>query len=130
MPNSNPAPGITWTVSGPGCAGADCGTITGTDPEATATYRAPAVAPSPNSVTITATPVADPSRAASVAVIVSDSVTITVLPPATTVALGATTDFIASITGMTDDTVNWDVDGIAGGNATVGTVLSVASYPN
>ena len=58
--NSNPSRTISWTVSGSGCTGAACGTIS-----SGGVYTAPSVPPSPATVQITATPLADPSKAAS-----------------------------------------------------------------
>ncbi len=60
---------VTWTVSGTGCSGAACGTIS-----STGLYTAPATAPSPVTVTITATCVTDPTKSA--------SATVTIAPPA------------------------------------------------
>jgi len=41
---------VTWRLSGTGCTGASCGTI-----DATGKYAAPATAPTPATVTLTAT---------------------------------------------------------------------------
>ena len=62
---------VTWTVSGTGCSGATCGTIT-----SSGLYTAPPAVPSPATVTITATSVSDPSK--------STSATVTIAPPAGT----------------------------------------------
>ncbi len=52
---------VAWSVSGAGCSGAACGTI-----DSSGLYTAPAVAPSPATVTITATSVADPTKSGAV----------------------------------------------------------------
>jgi len=49
------SPVFTWSVAGTGCSGAGCGTI-----DVTGKYTAPASAPDPATVTVTATSVADP----------------------------------------------------------------------
>jgi hypothetical protein len=54
---------VTWTVSGSGCSGATCGTIS-----SNGIYTAPVTVPSPATVTITATSVSDTSKFASAAV--------------------------------------------------------------
>jgi hypothetical protein len=59
---------VSWTLSGVGCSGATCGTIS-----STGLYTAPATAPIPASVIVTATSVADST--------ISASATITVLGP-------------------------------------------------
>jgi hypothetical protein len=122
--NSNPNATINWTVLGAGCAGATCGTISTSG--ATAIFTAPNTAPSPNVVTITATPVADPSKTTAVAVTIQGQITLSVNPQSVNLALGATQPFTALVTGSADTSVAWDVNGIAGGNSTVGTVTNVA----
>ena len=59
---------VTWTVSGTGCSGTACGTIS-----STGLYTAPATAPSPATVTITATSVSDTTKSASASVTISPS---------------------------------------------------------
>ena len=63
---------VTWTVSGAGCSGNACGTFT-----SSGLYTAPAAAPSPATVTITATSVADPTQSASSTVIIVPTVAAT-----------------------------------------------------
>lgn len=58
---------VTWSLSGGGCAGAACGTI-----DASGLYTAPASVPNPDTVTVTATSVQDPSK--------SDTAVVTVVP--------------------------------------------------
>src|SRR5665213_2037826 len=65
VPGSNPSTVILWSVSGAGCTGAACGTLVSSGSSAAVTYAAPAIAPPPAQVTITATAVADPSKTAS-----------------------------------------------------------------
>ena len=62
---------VAWTVSGTGCSGTACGTIS-----SNGLYTAPTAVPSSATVTITATSVADPTKSASAAV--------TIVPPAGT----------------------------------------------
>ena len=59
--------GVTWTLSGAGCAGALCGTVSSTASAsgASVTYTAPANAPNPPGVALTATSVADRKSSAS-----------------------------------------------------------------
>jgi hypothetical protein len=123
--NSNPSRTISWSVSGLGCTGAACGTIS-----AQGLYTAPAIAPSPATVQITATPMADPSRATAVSVTIVSVVSVSVSPPVATVALGSTQAFHAVVTGAQDATVTWDVSGTVGGNTTIGTIVNSQTDPN
>jgi glycosyl hydrolase family 16 len=59
---------VTWTVSGPGCSGKDCGTIS-----SSGLYTAPATVPSSALITITANSILDQTQSA--------STTITIVPP-------------------------------------------------
>jgi hypothetical protein len=72
-------PEVTWTVS---CGSGECGTInpTTTVSNAETGYTAPAAIPPGNTVTVTATSVADPTSSA--------SATITILPQGATLANG------------------------------------------
>jgi hypothetical protein len=61
--------------------------------------------------------------------------TLTVSPPAVSVtpsgvsvALSTTQQFSATVTGSTNQTVTWNVDGIAAGNSTIGTISASGLY--
>jgi hypothetical protein len=56
LQNDTLAQGVTWALSGTGCIGAACGTLTGAT-TTTVTYNAPGSVPVPPSVTVTATAV-------------------------------------------------------------------------
>ncbi len=55
-------------------------------------------------------------------------VTVTVDPAAVTLASGATQQFGATVHGSTDPRVTWAVDGVNGGNSTVGAITSAGLY--
>lgn len=67
--NDPSAAGVNWTLSGAGCAGPNCGTLTPTTNTAV-NYTPPAISPNPNTITLTATSRADASK--------SDPVVITI----------------------------------------------------
>lgn len=123
--SSNPSRTVAWSVSGAGCAGAACGTIS-----AGGAYSAPDSPPAPATVQITATPAADRSKAVTLPVTIAASLTVSVTPTATTLALGGTQAFQAQVTGASDTTVTWDVNGVIGGNSLVGTILNSQTDPN
>jgi hypothetical protein len=123
--NSNPNRAVSWAVSGSGCNGAACGTIS-----SGGVYTAPSFAPSPPTVQIAASPIADPSKAASVSVAIISIVSVSVSPTAAAVALGSRQAFQAVVTGAQDATVTWDVSGVVGGNATLGTILNSQTNPD
>lgn len=55
-------------------------------------------------------------------------ITVMVSPSASTVPLTLTQQFAAAVTNATDTTVTWQVNGVTGGNATVGTISSNGLY--
>jgi hypothetical protein len=122
--NSNPNLGISWSVSGAGCTAAACGTISPSG--TTATYQAPISAPTPAVVSITATPTADPTKAFSLSVTIIPPVSVVVTPGSASVPLSGTQIFSAQVIGSTNTNVTWDVNGVIGGNATVGTITNIS----
>lgn len=122
--NSNPSTAVSWAISGTGCSGALCGAISANG--SNAIFTAPNLAPSPNVVTITATPAADQTKAASIAVMIQGQVTVSVSPTTASVATGATQLFTAQVSGTANTNVTWGVNGIIGGNSTVGSVTNIS----
>jgi hypothetical protein len=55
-------------------------------------------------------------------------VTVSVTPTAANVRVGATQPFSAAVSGTTNESVTWTVNGVAGGNATIGTITSNGVY--
>ena len=114
----------TWEVDGVPGGSASAGTIS-----ASGLYTAPATLPSPASVTVTAVSQADARASGSASVSLKDDIVVAVLPAAASVPAGGAQVFTANISGTSGFAtgVNWSVNGIAGGNATVGTIASTGS---
>ena len=55
-------------------------------------------------------------------------ISVAVFPSATSVVIGQTVPFNATVTGTTNTSVNWQVAGVQGGNATVGTITTTGMY--
>lgn len=102
---------VNWSVSGVGCVGGSCGTIT-----SSGIYTAPATVPSPATATVTATSIADTSKSASATVVIVSAtpVSVTVSPVTAQVAIGAQQQFSATVTGSTNTAVNWSLSGCSG----------------
>jgi hypothetical protein len=136
-PNSNPSTALAWALSGPGCSGASCGTltvVTTQSPSASAiassaTYAAPAAAPNPNTVTVTVTPQADPSKKAQATIAIQPGISVSVSPGTATLAGSHQVTLTLQVNGTSNAGVIWNVNGIAGGNSTVGQICMVASNP-
>jgi hypothetical protein len=105
---------VTWSVAG----GAANGTVS-----STGLYTAPATVPNPPQVTVTATSQADSAKSGSATVTATAaaaSSSVSVSPSAASVANFGTQQFTASVNGAPSTAVNWEVNGIAGGNQSVG----------
>ena len=134
---SNPATTLSWTLSGPGCSGASCGVLTviatqalgGGAMSTSATYSAPVTPPSPNTVTITVTPQADPAKKAQAIVTIQPGVGVTLAPGAATLTSNHRITLTAQVFGTTNSAVTWTVNAITNGTGTVGQICVVASNP-
>jgi len=56
------------------------------------------------------------------------SIAVSVAPTATSVVVKQTVPFMATVTGTSNTAVNWEVSGMQGGNATVGTIDANGNY--
>ena len=117
---------VTWQVNGVPGGNSTVGTIS-----ASGLYTAPSTVPSPATVTVGAVSVADPTRSGSAQVTITappPPVTVTVAPATTTVQTGGSQAFIATVTNTTNTAVTWQVNGVGGGNTTVGTISAAGIY--
>jgi hypothetical protein len=134
---SNPNGSMAWSLSGPGCSGATCGTLVAVAPQASsggtitdsATYTAPIAAPNPNVVTVTATPQADPSKKTQATLAIQAGVSVSLSPSTATRAANHRVTLTAQVTGSSNTGVTWTVNGVAGGNTTFGQICAVATNP-
>jgi len=108
---------VTWSLSGAGCTGSACGTIT-----TAGLYTAPSTVPSPATVTVTATSKADKSKSGTATVTVLAAVSVTVSPASANVATGAQRQFTATVTGTTNQTVMWSLSGPGCAGTACGTI--------
>ena len=137
IPSSNPSPNLTWALSGTGCSGSSCGTLASTTTQfdannvevSSTNYVAPANAPNPNTITITVTPTADPSKKAQATIAIQPGVSVSLSPGTATLAANRRVTLVAQISGTSNNNLNWSVNGITGGNTTVGQLCTVGSNP-
>jgi len=116
---------IAWSVNGVVGGNATVGTVSGTG-----LYTAPAAVPNPATVTVTATSSTEtnPSGSALVTVMPPTTATVSVAPANSWTAVGSTVQYTATITGSSNTAVAWSVNGVAGGNSTVGTISASGLY--
>jgi len=111
---------VTWSVDGVAGGNSTVGTVS-----ASGLFTAPAAS---GNHTVTATSVQDPTRSASAQVTVTSPVAVSITPTSATIPVGQSQQFQATVTNSSDTTVTWSVDGIAGGNAQVGTITASGVY--
>ena len=112
---------VTWSVNGVAGGNQAIGTIIANGPNS-GVYTAPSTIPSPPTVTIAATSTADPTKSATATVTITCADTNSISPSSANLALGQTQSFTASLCAAQTAQIIWDVNGIAGGNATFGTI--------
>src|SRR5450631_3518930 len=57
-----------------------------------------------------------------------NQIVVTVTPSAFAMGVGSNYQFASAVTGTTNTAVNWEVNGVAGGNASVGTIDNTGLY--
>jgi hypothetical protein len=135
--NSDPNPTLTWSIAGSGCSGSSCGTVAPATTQfdannveaSSASYVAPAAVPTPNTVVITVTPMADPTKRAQATIAIQQGAAISILPGTATLAANHRVTFAAQVSGTQNANLNWSVNGISGGNASVGQICVLGSNP-
>lgn len=132
--NDSSNAGVTWALSGAGCSGAACGTLSAASSVSGAaiTYSAPVSAPTPASVTLTAKSVSDATKTAAAAITVTPAaptpIAVSLSQTTATVAAGGTANFTATVTNdSANGGVSWTLSGAGCSGATCGTVAPASS---
>jgi len=112
---------VNWSVNSTAGGNSTLGTISNTG-----LYTAPTTVPNPASVTITATSSSDTTKSASV--LATIKLTIAISPQTPTIQLFHTQQFTATVTGVTNTSVSWSVNGINGGNNVLGQITNAGLY--
>jgi hypothetical protein len=109
-------PSVTWSVDGIAGGNSTVGTI-----NSNGVYAAPS---SVGNHTVTAS-ISNPNQSANATVTVFS---LSVSPADSLLDPGATQQFAALIQGLSNTAVTWSIDGITGGNSTVGTITANGLY--
>jgi hypothetical protein len=120
---------VTWDVNGIIGGNATFGTVINSSSADTTTYTAPSALPSPATVTIHATSAANTNVSGQAGVTLTSLESITLAPANSTLAVAHRQTFSAVLAGGANTNVTWQVNGVSGGNGTVGLVCVVASDP-
>jgi len=117
---------VTWSVNGVTGGNSTVGTIS-----TAGLYTAPSAVPSGSSVNVKATSAADTTKSATAAVTITaapTTVSVSVSPTSVTVTGGNSQQFTATVSGTTNTSVHWFVNGTQGGSASYGTISSSGLY--
>jgi len=127
----NPSQFVTWDVNGTVGGNSTVGFID----SISGLYTAPSAAPSPATLTVHATSTAVPSAIGSASVTITNPappppppVSVAISPTSASVQVGRTQRFEATVENTSNTKVSWLVNGIAGGNTTVGKIGSGGLY--
>ena len=115
--NGNTSSSVTWAVDGVSGGNSSTGTIS-----SSGLYTAPSQA---GNHTISASAGTGAGNNASTQITVFS---LAISPDGAAISPGATQQFTATIQGLTNTAVTWSVDGVAGGNSSVGTVSTGGLY--
>ena len=115
---------VQWQVNGATGGSAQNGTIS-----TEGLYTAPNPGDKSLQATVTAVANANPTKQASANVTVNPATgTVTVKPTRAALTITQTQQFSATATGFTDPSVTWSVDGVDGGNSTLGVISKTGLY--
>ncbi|HEY6271777.1 MAG TPA: hypothetical protein VIX19_07275, partial [Terriglobales bacterium] len=130
LQNDSESRGVLWSLSGAGCSGTSCGTLSNITP-LSVTFTAPAAAPNPASAVLAATSIADGTKSASVSITIATPapppISITLVPPSASVQVSTSSTFAASVQNDTQNKgVTWSLSGAGCSGTSCGT-LTVSS---
>jgi serine protease len=115
---------VTWQVNGVTGGNSTVGMIS-----TSGVYTAPTTLPSPATVTVTAVAAADMNKSGSAQVTIVPAISVSVAPGTSTVTAGTGSQaFTATVANSTNTAVTWRVNGVSGGNSTVGTISAMGMY--
>ncbi len=116
---------VTWQVNGVTGGNSTTGTIS-----TSGLYTGPAAVSSQTVVTVTAVSQADATKSASAQVTLNPppSLVIVISPTSKTLSAGGTQQFTATVSNNSNTAVNWQVNGVTGGNSTTGSISTSGLY--
>ncbi|HUA17969.1 MAG TPA: hypothetical protein VMB25_04435 [Bryobacteraceae bacterium] len=122
---------VTWDVNGTVGGNSTVGFVD----SVSGLYTAPATVPSPATVTVHATSQAATAAVGSATVTITSApapstkpVSVTIWPVKATVRVDRTKQFTATVKNSSNTAVTWVVNGVAGGNSTVGKISAAGLY--
>src|SRR5277367_6302754 len=127
--NDSQNKGVTWTLSGAGCSGASCGSLSNVT-TTSVTYTAPASVPTPAAVTLLATSVTDNTKSATATLTVTADppISVSVSPGTASVQVSQSAPFTTTIQNDSQNKgVTWTLSGTGCSGATCGSLSNVTT---
>ena len=115
--------GVSWSIVSSGCIAPSCGTLSNAT-ATSVTYTAPTAVPSPATISLQATSVADVTKSASAAItlVAAPPISVSVNPASASVQMSSSTVFTASVLNDSQNKgVIWSLSGAACSGASCGT---------
>ncbi len=121
--------GVTWSLSGAGCSGSTCGTLTNVM-STSVTYNGPSAIPSSAIVTLTANSVTDNTKFSTATItVIQGPLAVFVNPKRGSITTSQTQQFTPTVYNDPNNAgVTWQVDGSTGGNSTTGTISTTGLF--
>jgi len=115
--------GVTWSISGTGCSGSTCGTLTNAT-STSVTYNGPSAIPNPATVTLKGTSLSDNTKSSTATItVVQGLLTVFVSPKRGSITTSQAQQFMPTVFNDPNNAgVTWQVDGSTGGNSTTGSI--------
>ena len=114
---------VTWSVTGAGCAGTACGSIS-----TSGLYTAPATAPNPTQVSVTAASIADTTKTSTATVTIIPPVSVTISPTSAQLLTAGHLQFTDTVLNTTNTAVTWTLSGSGCSGAACGTISASGFY--
>jgi hypothetical protein len=114
---------VTWQAGGVNGGNSSVGTIS-----SSGLYTAPASATTPLAVSVTAVSEVDASKSATVSITIHGSIIVAVTPNPATIQTFHSQQFVAQVSGASSPGVTWQVNGVTGGNTSVGIISTDGIY--
>jgi hypothetical protein len=129
LQNDTQSKGVSWTLSGSGCSGSACGTLSNVL-ATSVTYTAPVALPNPAAVTLRATSIADTTKSATsaISVVSAPAISVSVNPPSGSVHVSSSTNFTASVLNDSqNEGVSWTLAGAGCSGISCGSLTNETS---
>ncbi len=127
--NDSQNKGVTWSLSGAGCQGITCGSLSN-QTTSSVTYTAPAALPSPATVSLQATSVTDATKSATatITLVATPPISVTVSPTSASLQTSASAGLAASVLNDSQNQgVTWNMSGAACSAGSCGTFTNVTT---